>query len=225
VLILKDTLMQTNILSPDFLYRIEEAQDLVADACVCDESNHLIFLSIWGRDTATQEFLARLTLGTGEHGLDRFHLVTADATSIPVAVANAQSLEKRSTRAFQGTLFGSMLHVWLLDPRCVTPDKSNGSALAILPKGDVHSTKRLWSLVRDTCPLPLLPHWRDTTLDLLREREMLTRLAFSLGGVEGYRVALNIPALSAAIGALIRSGSLLTEESPLPAQSRLAKVA
>ena len=217
--------MQTHIISPDFLYRIEEAQDLFADACVCDESNHLIFLSIWGRDTATQEFLARLTLGTGEHGLDRFHLVTIDATSIPVAVANAHTLEKRTTRAFQQTLFGSMVHVWLLDPRCVRPDKSNGSALAILPKGDAHSTERLWSLVQDACPLPLLPHWRDTTLNLLREREMLTRLAFALGEVEGYRVALNIPALIPAIGALIRSGSLRTEESPLPAESPLAKVA
>jgi len=216
--------MQTPFVSPDFLYRIEEAQDLVADACVCDESHHLIFLSIWGRDTATQEFLARLTLGTGENGLDRFHLVTAESASIPVGVANAHLLEKRSTRTFQGTLFGSMIHVWLLDPRCVKPDKSNGSALAILPKGDARSTERLWSLVQDTCPLPLLPHWRDTTLDLLREREMLTRLAFALGDVEGYRVALNIPTLTAAIGALIRSGSLRVEELA-PAEPRLAKVA
>ena len=51
------------------LYRIDECPDLMADGCVGDEQGNLVFLSIWARDTAVQEFLARLTLGRDEQGL------------------------------------------------------------------------------------------------------------------------------------------------------------
>lgn len=56
--------------SPTPLYQIEECPDLYVDACVCDEQRNLVFLSAWGRDTVTKEFLARLTLGREENGID-----------------------------------------------------------------------------------------------------------------------------------------------------------
>ena len=58
------------------LYRIDECPDVMADACVGDDQGNLIFLSIWARDTAVQQFLARLTLGRDEQGLDQFHVIT-----------------------------------------------------------------------------------------------------------------------------------------------------
>jgi hypothetical protein len=61
--------------------------------------------------------------------------------------------------------------VWLFDRRCVKPDKANASALALLPRDSAHRLDRLWMLVRDTCPLPLLDHWRDTVLELLQRRD------------------------------------------------------
>jgi hypothetical protein len=194
--------------SPQPLYRLEECPDLMADACVGDEHGHLVFLSVWARDTAVQEFLARLTLGRSEQGLDRFHLVTEQGTSIPVLVGNVENLEKRTTRAFRRTLFGALVHLWLFDKRCVKPDKANASALALLPKGVSNHTERLWTLVQETCPLPLLDHWRDAVLELLRSRAMLTRLPFALGTVEGHRLALDVPALTTALGELIRNGTL-----------------
>lgn len=54
--------------SSNVLYRIDECPDLMADGCVGDEQGNLVFLSIWARDTAVQEFLARLTLGRDEQG-------------------------------------------------------------------------------------------------------------------------------------------------------------
>src|SRR3546814_17950045 len=79
------------------------------------------------------------------------------------------------TRAYRRTLFGSLSNVWLFDRRCVKPDKANASALALLPRGNAHRLDRMWTLVRDTCPLPLLDHWRETVLELLQTREMLAR--------------------------------------------------
>lgn len=198
------------------LYRIDECAELMVDACLCDEQRTLVFLSLWGRDTAVQEFLARLTLGEKEDGLSRFHLLTDEHRSIPVFVGNVERLEKRTTRAFRRTLFGSMLHVWLFDRCCIKPDKANASALALLPKDAVSHTERLWTLVRETCPLPLLDHWRDTVLELLQSRSMLTPLSFALGSLGGYRLAIDVPALTAALSELIRSDRLDIAQS-LPA--------
>ena len=210
--------------SPQPLYRIDECPDLMADGCIGDEHGNLVFLSVWARDTAVQEFLARLTLGRSEQGLDQFHLVT-DQASIPVFVGNVENLEKRTTRAFRRTLFGSMVHLWLFDKRCVKPDKANASALALLPRMVSNHTERLWTLVRETCPLPLLDHWRDDVLTLLRSRDMLTRLPFALGPLEGHRLALDVPALTTALGELIRNGTLGVSQYELAPGKPLRRVA
>jgi hypothetical protein len=190
------------------LYHIDECPDLMADGCVADENGTLIFLSLWARDTAIQEFLARLTLGGTEQGLDRFHLITDQGASVPVFIGNVDHLEKRSTRTFRRTLFGSMVHLWLFDTRCIRPDKTNASALALLPTDGTDHTARLWTLVRETCPLPLLDHWRDEVLALLQSQSMLTRLPFALGRLEGHQLTLDMPTLTTALGDLIRCGTL-----------------
>jgi hypothetical protein len=61
----------------------------------------------------------------------------------------------------------------------------------------------------DTCPLPLLDPWRDSVLELLQAKSMLTRLPFALGPLEGHRLAIDVPALTQALGGLIRSGALV----------------
>ena len=192
------------------LYRIDECPDLMADGCVGDENGNLVFLSIWARDTAVLEFLARLTLGRDEQGLDQFHVITEQGASIPVFVGNVENLEKRITRAYRRTLFGALTNVWLFDRRAVKPDKANASAVALLPRESAHRLDRLWLLVRDTCPLPLLDHWRDNVLELLQARSMLSRLPFALGPLEGHRLAIDVPALTQALGGLIRRNVLTT---------------
>src|SRR3546814_17872049 len=73
---LEDTTMLPSSNPTPVLYRIDECSDLMADACVCNEQGEFIFLSVWARDTAIQQFIARLTLGRAEDGLDNFHLIT-----------------------------------------------------------------------------------------------------------------------------------------------------
>ncbi len=109
------------------------------------------------------------------------------------------------------SLFGSLSNVWLFDRRCVKPDKANASALALLPRDSAHRLDRLWMLVRDTCPLPLLDHWRETVLDLLQAKSMLTRLPLALGPLEGHRLAIDVPVLTQVLGGLIRSGALVAD--------------
>ena len=213
--------------SPKTLYRIDECPDLMADGCVGDENGNLVFISLWARDTAIQEFLARLTLGRDEQGLDQFHLITEQGASIPVYVGNVENLEKRSARAYRRTLFGSLTNIWLFDRRCVKPDKANASALALLPRDSTHRLDRLWKLVRDACPLPLLDPWREPVLELLQAKSMLTRLPFALGALEGHRLAIDVPTLTQVLGGLIRSGALVagTPASRIPSAQPLEAVA
>jgi len=207
------------------LYRIDECPDLMADGCVADDKGTLIFLSLWARDTAIQEFLARLTLGKSDQGLDHFHIITEQGASVPVFIGNVDHLEKRSTRVFRQTLFGSMVHLWLFDNRCVKPDKANASALALLPVDGSDPTARLWTLVRETCPLPLLDHWRDEVLALLQSKSMLTHLPFALGRLEGYQLTIDVPTLTTALGDLIRSSTLGVAQDELEPGKPLRQVA
>ena len=202
--------------SNTLLYSIDECPDLMADACVGDEQGNLIFLSVWARDTAVQEFLARLTLGRSEQGLDQFHVLTSEGGSLPLFVGDIDRLDKRATRAYRRTLFGSLTNVWLFDKRCVRPDKANASALALLPRNSACRDDRLWRLVLDTCPLPLLGHWRDTLLELLQTSQMLSPLPLALGPLEGHRLAIDVPALTQTLGDLIRDGTLDVADERVP---------
>lgn len=187
------------------LYWVDECPDLYVDACVCDEQRNLVFLSAWGRDTALQEFLARLTLGTAENGLEQFHLVV-DGRSLPV-FPNVDLLEKRTTRQFRATLFGSLLHLWLFDRRCAQPDRSNHLAYALLENGQ-SPHQSLWPLITETCPLPLLSHWREPVLDVLTQHDMLQPLPGTLGPITAWRLSLQLDVLETALGDLIRAGHL-----------------
>lgn len=189
------------------LYPIDECPDLLVDACVCDEERRLIFLSAWGRDTAVQEFLARLTLGHSEGGLEQFHLVQS-GHSLPV-FPDAERLEKRTTRQLRGTLFGSLLHVWLFDGRCAVPDRANHLAYALV-RDKVDPLASLWPLVVDTCPLPLLPHWQGPVMELLLQEQMLERLPGALGDLAGWRLRLKLDELQYHLGKRIRAGQLTT---------------
>ncbi|MBI6846175.1 MULTISPECIES: hypothetical protein [Pseudomonas syringae group] len=190
------------------LFQIEECPDLYVNACVCDEQRNLIFLSAWGRDTAMQEFLARLTLGTAEDGLDQFHIVM-NGQHIPV-FPDVELLDKRTTRQLRGTLFGSLLHLWLFDQRCAQPDRANHFAYALIDEAQ-DPFKRLWPLVVNTCPLPFLPHWREPVMSVLTAHNMLQPLVGAIGPVTAWRLSLQLDVLEKALGELIREGKLTTE--------------
>ena len=80
-------------------------------------------------------------------------------------------------------------------------------------------------LVQDTCPLPLLDHWRDTVLELLQARAMLSRLPSAIGALEGHRLAIDVPALTTALGDLIRNGTLGASRYELASGAPLRRVA
>jgi hypothetical protein len=155
---------------------IPEAPGLFADAVVTDQST-LVFLSLWGRDTAIQEFVARLSVPVKEGGMDSFWLEAEDSTY--VQVGGTDRLQKDTGRMPKTNIFGDVVHLWLYDRLAFSPDYANRRALLFYRPGEeqtANTSERLWALVKETCHLPLLDHWRETVLEGMTTEGWIKRL-------------------------------------------------
>ncbi|WP_404357236.1 hypothetical protein [Methylotuvimicrobium sp. KM1] len=182
---------------------IDELHDVFCDALV-DDDGWLVFASCWGRDTAIQELLARLTLPDSEGGLSKLTFLD-DAMNRTVGIGNPDRLDKMTGRMPKVNLFGDIVHLWLFDKKAVTPDFVNRRAyLLLLPDQDDYAAT--WALIKSVCPLPLLDYWQDAVVNVCRRNGWLK-------GIKGYRinaVSIDLPdeEFGAQLGELIRQGLL-----------------
>lgn len=152
------------------LFKLKELSDLYADACVRDESGQLMFLSLYGRDTAIQQLLAAFTLKVTEGGLSAFHLQDPEGQAHVVYVGNAERLEKFTGKLPRDNLFGNLAHVWLYDPALTRPDRSNRVAWVLVDSVQHASNPlevvwdRAWDLYKLLSPVPLLDVWQHAVL-------------------------------------------------------------
>ncbi|PKM38195.1 MAG: hypothetical protein CVV06_01910 [Gammaproteobacteria bacterium HGW-Gammaproteobacteria-10] len=182
---------------------IDELHDVFCDALV-DDDGWLVFASCWGRDTAIQELLARLTLPSSEGGLSSLTFLD-DAMNRTVGIGNPDRLDKMTGRMPKANLFGDIVHLWLFDKKAVTPHFVNRRAyLLLLPDQD--DCAATWALIKSVCPLPLLDYWQDAVANVCRRNGWLK-------GIKGYRinaVSIDLPdeEFGAQLGDMIRQGLL-----------------
>ncbi|MFP1817328.1 hypothetical protein ACLEC2_16245 [Lonsdalea quercina] len=203
------------------LLRLNACPHIMADAYVCDERRSLAFLSVWGRDTAIQELLARLTL-KNEEALTQLTLTDVALHEHTLFPGNTDNLNKRTSRHGQ-TRFGTLVHLWLFDKRCQIPDRVNHQAILLTAKDDPLWRQRAWALLRETCSVPLLDHWQTSVLEILRTSQMLAPLPGSYGSLSGWRLSVDVPLLTELMSQAISRGELRTSfDSPLSSVPRLA---
>jgi len=202
------------------LMEVREAPGVYADALLRDERGGLLFISLWGRDTALQELQARLSLSMSEGGVNLLHVIHGDDES-RVNLDRIQCMEKHSGRLPTRNLFGDVAQLWIYDRFATEPDRANRTGLLFLrggsrsePSAEEHG--RIWQLVREVSHLPLLPHWQMPVLDVLDARGWLRRLDDGLG-VCAWRVELGDPAFEGAISQLMHAGTLRLEADASPA--------
>lgn len=150
--------------------------DVYADAYLADDSGSLLFLSVWGRDTALQELLARLQLPRSENGIREFTLASGEFKKL-VRVPNVDELDK-ATQGVGLTIFGPLTQLWIYDKLALDPDLVNHRALML------HGVERPvdpWPLVKMVCPLPLLDEWRECFLSRCRQRQWIRPLENGVG--------------------------------------------
>lgn len=202
------------------LMQLDAIADLYADAVLVDAYDKLLFLSLWGRDTAIQEFLAGVSLAHEEGGINSFFLSTGikengDPLRKLVQIGEAKRLNHYSGRMPANNVFGGdMAHVWIFDRLATDPDLANRRTIAISRtdneaaiKEKAASQSRLWQLTKAICHLPLLDHWAEIVIRRFYDREWIKD--FNGIGVNGALIDLSLgEEVEDEISTLIKDGVL-----------------
>ena len=181
------------------MFQIENCSDVFVDACVRNEAGILMFLSVYGRDTAIKELMARMEIGSGENGLSVLKLKGSgdhESEKHIVTVGNAKDLIKVTGR-LPKCLYGNLTHAWIFDPVIQSPDKGAGQAWIIEPMQadkaamQEHVKKRIWQAICQLANIPLLPHWMPTILGEAGRLSPLGRsIVAQMGVINGEHNAL-----------------------------------
>lgn len=206
---------------------LPEAPGLLVDGLLTAANDKLLFLSAWGRDTAVQALLARMSLPSAQDGFvgGSFHCVADGGTSRLVVVNSANRLTHTSGRAPSYNLFGEGLtHAWVYDELAQTPDRAKQRAL-LFSRTEIDLTTgepRLWRLVQDTCSVPLLPHWNKPVLRAFSHQGWIR--ALSGHNLWGYEIVLGPTKVEACIRTMVRSGVLReSADAPTPIPTPFAR--
>ncbi|MGJ8517599.1 hypothetical protein [Carnimonas bestiolae] len=193
-------------LLPDQLHTVVEAPDLFVDAYAAADKR-MIFASFWGRDTAVQQLLGNLTLSPSEGGL---HSLTLQGRQgIHMRLTDRELYDKRATRNYHRTAFGQLVNLWVFDKRCAEPDRVNRQSLALFPDALITAdiNRLLWGRIRELAPWPLLDHWQDNVLHLLKLDGAIVPLKDTLG-VTAFSLDVSSETLEVRLSHCIRTGVL-----------------
>ena len=185
------------------LYEIKEVSGLYADAALGNEQNELRFLSVWGLDTAIQEFLGRLSLPVHRGGLNE---LTLKSKGQWYGVGNPHALKKHTGRSFsKHSLFQGLVHLWVYHPSVRQIDYANRQFLLLkLPtESEAMFSQRLWGAVKTVCPVPLLDTWKSMLDDFKAENCIQHYEGIC---IDGYRLNFSAENLVQMISLWIKQG-------------------
>ena len=148
---------------------IDDVQDVHVDSYLSLDGQ-LAFLSCFGTDTFIQELLAKMSTSKDQGGFggSTMTFYGQGGSAHPVGLAKDHDLERRSTCMPPQSVFSTRLvHLQLFDPVLIRPDKAARRAALIRRNAgeEAWSADQLWTLVRETMPLPLLDEWQADLID------------------------------------------------------------
>jgi len=190
------------------MIKILEHPDIMMDAFLVNGGDYLSFGSFWGRDTAVQHFLARLSVSASEGGLSEFTL--DNRRDRPIRIANSDALTKMTGRVNQ-TVFGDLVHVWLMEKQLTKPDLVNRKASLIYRQDEEAEQvqNKLWDLIKVVSHLPLLDAWQEPVISLLHSRAKILLDGGRGVGVSAYFIDLSdAELLEEELETMIKSGQL-----------------
>ncbi|MCG7928965.1 MAG: hypothetical protein ABW104_18020 [Candidatus Thiodiazotropha sp. 6PLUC2] len=189
------------------LFKISAIADVYADAYLADDSGNLLFLSVWGRDTALQELIARLQLPRSENGIREFNII-GNYTKYLVSVPNVDDLDKISLGVSQ-TIFGKLTQLWIYTKLAILPDLVNHRGLML--HADDQTDIDEWPLFKMVCPMPMLDEWREVFLNRCHKKQWIKPLTNGVG-VAGTLIELD-DELEPLITNMINEGELTLPNS------------
>lgn len=191
------------------LYTISGIDGVFADAFLTDEDNNLLFLSIWGRDTAVQEFLARMTIPDHEQGIKDFKINNGRADRY-IKVPSPSKLDKHGFRQ-ENNIHRELSQVWIFDKCAMKPDLANRQVHQLYKNGKCPDP---WPLIQSVCPTPLLDEWREPIMKEFSWRGWCQFLPEECGdGLRSFRIDLSDPNVEAVVTEMVENGTLTLSTS------------
>lgn len=173
------------------MFNLEEQSDVFVDACASDHRAHLLFLSVYGRDTSIQQLLARLHQRAAQGGVEQLTVRAGGARGhqLRVLVGDPSRLDKVTGRLPKTGLLGNLVHAWIFDPELLKVDVATGSgwiadqvqaseddqAVTARARRAAREAEQVWRLVKELSPVPLLEHWALTSLAYIESSGGLVR--------------------------------------------------
>lgn len=193
------------------MLKVNFSSEIFIDALIVDSNGIMLFMSAWGRDTAAQEMLARMTLPGHEQGISSYVARSGPVTHggqsrFMVTLPNLNVLEKQQARV-KSKVFGDLVNIFIYSECVARPSKSTRIAWALY-RDDIEPD--LWPLVVETCHLPLLNHWEREVMSELNSRGWINRL--SGYNVSATSIDLSNDDLEKVIETMIADGRLNIEE-------------
>ncbi len=203
----------------DDFYSIKEASmPMFVDSYLVDEGR-LLFCSLWGGETAMQEFLARLTLPEAEFGLREFTLLDPDDGRMydEISVGNAAELSKLTARTPSTTVLGSLCHVWLYDPVLQKHSAARRERYLLMRQGFTSDPdgvlSDIWSAIKELCHIPLMDVWERPITAYMTTQTWLYDIE-GVGGVDGLKITIPEQEFTEAVQAMLRDGTLSLDPAP-----------
>lgn len=156
---------------------------IFCDALVNDDQNSLIFASLWGRDTAIQELLARLTLSAHEGGIADLVFKDQSVNGLKTVHLNDKNrLDKLTGRMPKANILGDMVQLMLFDKLVQVPDYANckgyllfdGRPKAVSQINNIDQGNQIWDTFKSICHLPMLDQWQQRIEKLLKNEGWMT---------------------------------------------------
>lgn len=153
------------------MFVLSEQSDVFIDAMASDHHAQLLFISVYGRDTSVQQFMARLHQSSREGGISQLTAVQrlGDKPALQVMVGDPKRLEKSTGRLPRTGLLGNLVHTWIFDPALLAVDHAARAAW-ILEPGRAEAVEQTeldreaWRLIKDLSPVPLLDEWQQPVM-------------------------------------------------------------
>lgn len=177
------------------MFMLLEQSDVFVDAMASDHHAQLLFMSLYGRDTSVQQFMARLHQSTREGGISQVSAVERYGAKplLQVMVGDPRRLEKATGRLPRAGLLGNLVHAWIFDPVVMSVDHATRSAWILEPSIEPDElVAQAWRLTKEISPVPLLEEWRDVVMDHIRMVRGAGRLESPrcIGRIHAHRVEL-----------------------------------
>lgn len=149
------------------MFVLAEQSDVFVDAMAADHHAQLLFVSVFGRDTSIQQFMARLHQSSRDGGVDEISASErhGQKPALRVLVGDPKRLEKSTGRLAKTGLLGNLVHAWIFDPSLLVLDHATRSAWVLDDKDDRPAQlAEAWRLVKELSPVPLLDVWRTPVM-------------------------------------------------------------